>query len=81
VNRALAFDKPDHLRHRVLGRYRNQHVNMIGQQVPFFDSAFLLLRKPAEYFPQMSSEFRVQRLPAALWYEDHMIFALPPGMA
>jgi hypothetical protein len=42
VDRALALDVPDHLRHRVLPRDLDQHV--IGHQVPLFDLARLLRR-------------------------------------
>jgi hypothetical protein len=37
VNRALALDESDHLRHRVLRRNRQQHVPVVRHQVPFFD--------------------------------------------
>jgi hypothetical protein len=31
---ALPFEKPYHLRNRMLGRNRDQHVNMVGLQMP-----------------------------------------------
>lgn len=34
MNRALAFDELHHLRHRVLRRHRQHHVNVVGHQVP-----------------------------------------------
>jgi hypothetical protein len=53
MDRALPLDKPDHLRHRVLRRDGDQHVDMIGQQVAFFDPALLLLRQLPEYLPNV----------------------------
>ncbi|GHU19870.1 hypothetical protein FACS189475_07830 [Betaproteobacteria bacterium] len=35
----LALDVPDHLRHCVLWRYRNQHMNMVDHQVSFQNHA------------------------------------------
>src|SRR5262249_32445397 len=45
-DRALPFQKPDHLSHRKLRRDCYQHVHMIGHQVPFLDLAFLALGEP-----------------------------------
>src|SRR5664280_1233119 len=73
VNRTLPFDKPDHLRHGVLGRDRNHHVHVIRQQMPFLNPAFLLLRQFAEHFSHILPQVPIQRLPATLginttWY-------------
>ena len=54
VDRALALDVPDDLRHRMFRRDRQQHVHVIGHQVPFFDLRLLLERKPAENLAQMT---------------------------
>src|SRR4029450_7953105 len=81
VDSALALDVPDHLRHRIFGRDRYHHVNMVGHQMPLFDPALLLYCQSAEHFPEMLPQFPVQRLPAALGNEDHMIFALPFAVA
>jgi hypothetical protein len=35
-------------------RDRQQHVHVIGHQVPFFDLRLLLERKPAENLAQMT---------------------------
>ena len=32
---ALSFEKPYHLRNGILGRNLDQHVNMVGLQMPF----------------------------------------------
>jgi hypothetical protein len=77
MDRALALDKSNHLRDRVLGRYRNHHMHMIRPQMSFFYLTLLLLCQPSEYFPQMPPQFLVQRLPAAFRDENYMVFALP----
>ena len=43
VDRALAFDVPDHLRHRILRWDRYHHVYVIRQQMPLFDTTLLPL--------------------------------------
>jgi S1-C subfamily serine protease len=42
MNRALPLDVADHLRHRVLRWNRNQHVDMVSHQMPFFDLTLFL---------------------------------------
>ena len=41
------------LRHRILRRDRQQHMHVIGHQMPFLDLRFLLKRELAEHFAQM----------------------------
>ena len=48
LNGALPLDKPYHLRNSILGRNRNQHVNMIGEQMPFQNLTLLPLREVLE---------------------------------
>ena len=43
MERTLALDESDHLRHRILRRDRYQHMHLIHQQAAFLDSPFLLL--------------------------------------
>jgi hypothetical protein len=76
MNRALAFDISDHLRHHELGRNRNHHIHMIWPQMPFFNFTLHLRGEPSEHFPQMPSQLVVQDLPA-FRDENKMIFALP----
>src|ERR1700723_1306107 len=59
VDRALSLDKPDHLRHRVFRRYRNQHVYMVAHQMAFFNPALLLLSQLPKYLPEMLSQTHV----------------------
>jgi len=76
MDRALAFDVPNHLTDRIFRRYRQQHVNVVGHQMPFFDAAFSLLGQLPEYRTEMPLQFAVQHLPAVFWNENDVIFAL-----
>jgi hypothetical protein len=73
---ALALDVPHHLGHCLFGRDRDHHVDVVGHQMPFLDSALLLQRQFAKYFSEMLPQFLVERLSAALGNEHDMIFAL-----
>ena len=81
MNGALSLHEPHHLRYRVLRRYRQQHVYVIDHQVAFFNSAFLLTGQLTEHFAQVFAQVHVQRAPAALRDEDHVVFAVPFAMA
>lgn len=77
MDRALALDIPNHLRHRVLRRYRYHHVHVIRHQVPFLNPAFLLQRQLAKYLSKVLPQLPVQRLSPTLRNEYHVVFALP----
>src|SRR6201993_832162 len=51
--RTLPFHVSDDLRHRIFGRYRYQHVNMIRHQMSFLDPALLPSRQIVKYLTQM----------------------------
>jgi hypothetical protein len=70
VNRRLALQKADNMRHRIFQWDRYQHVYMLGHEVPFLDPATLLSSKSISR--RTSKAFR-----AVLTREDHMIFAVP----
>jgi hypothetical protein len=53
-NGAFTFEIADHRRYRVLGRYLNAYVDMIGHQMPFDNLALLL--------PSQLVKDRAQRL-------------------
>src|ERR1700723_1672529 len=42
MNRAFPSDVSDHLRYRVLRRYSNHHLHMVGQQMSFFEPTLFL---------------------------------------
>jgi hypothetical protein len=77
MDRALPLDEPDHLRHRVIGRDRDQHMHVIRQQVPFLDPTLFLLRQLPEHLPQVLPQPAIQRPPAAFRYEHHVVLAVP----
>jgi len=77
MNRTLAFDIPNHLRHGVFRRYRNQDVHMIRQQMALLDLAFTLLRQIAEHLCQMLADGFLQHLPAELRNKNNVILAIP----
>jgi hypothetical protein len=66
VNRALALDVSDHLRHRVFWWDRDHHVNMIDQQMSLLDPAFFLPGQLLEHLAEVLTQFHVQRLSPAL---------------
>ena len=63
------------------GGIDDHHVHVIGHQMPFLDPALLLLRQLAKHLPKMPPQLPVQRLPAALRDEHHVVFALPLRVA
>jgi hypothetical protein len=80
VDRALPLDEPDHLQHRILRRYRNQHVHVVRQQMPFLDPAFLLPGQLPDDLPQLPSQLPIQRLPTAYRDEHDVVLAVPNGV-
>jgi len=81
MNRALALDEADHLRHRVLRRDRDHHVHVIGHQVPFHDFALLLRGQLAKHLPKVPTQLCVQRPAPTLRDENHVILAVPCRVA
>src|SRR5215469_682208 len=81
MDRALTLDEPDHLRHRVLRWDRDQHMHMIGHQVPFLDLRLLLRGRLVEHLAEMPAQLQIQSLPSTLRNEDDVVFALPRGVA
>ena len=79
-DRTLAFHEPDHLRHGVFRRNRNQHVDVIGHQMPFFDPALAPPRQFVEHVAKALLDHAEYRLLAIFRDENHMILALPCGM-
>ena len=77
VDRALALHESDYLTHRVLGRNRQQYVNMVGLEMPFHHCALLLLGQPLEHFTQMLAQFLVQLLAPVFGDKDNVLLARP----
>jgi len=77
LDRALAFDVADHLRHRVLRRDRDQHVHVVGHQMPLLDGTPLVLRKRSQELTDMSTQRSVENLAPIFWNEHDVVLALP----
>jgi hypothetical protein len=73
----FAFQKPDHGCHRVLGRNRNTHVNMVWHQMTLNDLALLLSSQSMEDRSQVFSSLAKDYFPSALGHEYHVILAVP----
>jgi hypothetical protein len=56
-DRTLPFHVSDDLRHRIFGRYRYQHVNMIRHQMSFLDPALLPSCEIMKHLVQMPFYF------------------------
>jgi hypothetical protein len=56
MDRALPFDEPDHLRDRVLRWNFDQHMDVIGHQMPFHDPTILLSRQLMHDISQILSD-------------------------
>ena len=75
--RALALHESDHLGYRILGRDRDQHVDVVRHQVSFHDLALMLSRQIVEDCPEVFAQVPINHLPAELGDEDYVVFALP----
>jgi hypothetical protein len=53
MNGRFPLDEADDLGHRVLWGNREQHMHVIGHQVPLFNPTLLLLGQRAKDFPKM----------------------------
>jgi len=81
VDRAFPLDVPDHLRHCILWWDRNQHMNMVRHQVPFFDLALSLSSQLMENFPEMASQLLAQDPAQTFRNKNHTVFTLPLEVA
>ena len=76
-DRALAFQKSDHGRHRVLRWNRDAHVNMVWHQVPLDDLALLLFSQGMEDCAQLPTRLAKDDLPSSFGHEHNMVLAVP----
>jgi hypothetical protein len=77
VSLSLSID----LRHGIFRRNRQQHVHVIGHEMPFLDLRFPLQRELAEHLAQVSAQLPIQPLAPTFRDEDHVIFADPCRVA
>src|SRR5438093_1831554 len=80
MDRRFPLDKAHHLRHRVLRGNGEEHVHVIGHQVPLFNTTFLLRSQRPEDLSEMPPQLMVERFPTVLWDKHHMILAVPLRM-
>ena len=81
VDGALAFDVTHHLSNPVLGRNRDEHVNMVWHKVAFQYVAFPLPGQLPEDLAKILPELFVEDFPPAFWNPYHMVLAVPYGVA
>ena len=81
VDGALAFDVTHHLSNRVLGRNRDEHVNMVGHEVAFQYLALPLPSQLPEDLTQIFAKLLEEDFPPAFWNPYHMVLAVPYGVA
>lgn len=65
----------------MLRRCRDHHGNMTGQQIPFFDLAFLIPRHLPKYLSQVLARIAMQHLRPTLRHRWYVIGALPRRVA
>ena len=74
---ALALQKPDFGRYRVLGWNRNAHVYVVWHEVTLNDLAFLLPGQRMEDRTQLRAALAENCLPPSFGYEYDVILAVP----
>src|SRR6516225_8259148 len=75
--RTLPLHISDDLRHRILRRYRYQHMNMIGHQVALLDPALLPSRQIVKYLAQVPLDLPEQQFLAVLRRKHDVVLAVP----
>src|SRR5574337_1908199 len=80
VEGALALHEPDDLRHGILRGNRQQHVHVVGEEMPLLPRTLLLPGQLPEYCAQVLPEAAVQDLPTTLGNSNDTVLALPPGV-
>ena len=78
---ALPFEETHDVGHGMFGRYFENEVDMIGTGIAFEDVHFLLLSEFSEDFANLDSDGSIENFLAVLWYNDHVVFAVPYHMA
>jgi hypothetical protein len=81
VDRALPFDEPDHFRNRVFRWNLDQHVDVVGHQMPFHDPTVLLSRQLMHDISQILTDLAEDRLLPVLRYENDMELTFPTTVA
>ena len=77
----FAFEETHDVGDGMFGRYFENEVDMIGTGVAFQNFYFLLFGEFSEDFPDLDSDGSIENFLAVLWYNDHVVFAVPYHMA
>ena len=72
-----AFEKTHDTRHTVFGRNGDEHMHVIGHQIPLLDHPLLLLRQPVKDVLQVPPEPPIADFLAVLGCENHVGLAFP----
>ena len=75
--RALALQVAHHAGHAVLRRYREQHVHVVGHQVPLDYLYPLVLAELPEDLPKVGPDLVVDHFPSILRREHDVVLAHP----
>src|SRR5665213_1575177 len=75
--RTLPLHVSDDLRHRIFGRYRDQHMNVIRHQMSLLDPALLPSCQIVKHLTQMPFYLAEKQLLAILRREHDVVLALP----
>jgi len=77
---ALAFEEAHDGSDRMLGWDLENHVHVIGAGIAFQNFHFFLFCQFSDDLANLDSDGTVQNFPAVLWYNDHVVFAVPYHM-
>ena len=78
---ALALQVSHELRHAVLWRYTDQHVDMIAHQMSFYDFHTFVIAQLPQYFSYAFLVLSVYCFSSVFWCKYYMVFAQPFCMA
>jgi len=79
-NCALAFQKSNDERDRILRRNLQAHVDVVRHRVPFQNLHSFLLTEVPQNATYRSPELAINHLSAILWDENYVVLALPTNM-
>ena len=80
ANRTLPLQKPDRVRHAVLGRNAQAQVDMIGHRMTFHQLDSTLTTQLAQDRADLPPQPSVEDFSAVLGYDHYIILAFPPHM-
>ena len=76
-DRTFPFQESDDRRDCELRRDHDEHMDVVGHDVPFENRAFFLFCKFVEEWTDRFSDVSIQDFPSLFGYEHDVIFAIP----